>query len=87
MTKTLGSFCHNFLEDEGIDKPLNPEGMAGRFVDYFGLSVRPTLDELTGLLEEAEFGTVYGLPLEDGLKGAHFGDPGNGYDIYYREAL
>ena len=37
--------------------------MAGRFVDYFGLSVRPTLDELTGLLEEAEFGTVYGLPL------------------------
>ena len=24
--------------------------------------------------------------LEDGLKGAHFGDPGNGYDIYYREA-
>jgi hypothetical protein len=56
-------------------------------VDYFGLTVLPTMDELTGLLDEAGFGTVYGLPLEDGMKGAHFGDPGNGYDIYYQDAL
>ena len=27
------------------------------------------------------------MPLEDGLKGAHFGDPANGYDIYYLDAL
>lgn len=56
-------------------------------MDYFGLTVLPTMDELTGLLDEAGFGTVYGLPLEDGMKGAHFGDPGNGYDIYYQDAL
>ena len=87
MTKTLGGFCHHLLDDVIVDRLLNPEEMAARFVGYFGLTLRPTLDELTGLLDEAGFGTVYGLPLEDGLKGAHFGDPGNGYDIYYSEAL
>ena len=87
MTKTLGGFCHHLLDAENADRALNPEEIAARFVAYFGLPVRPTLDELTGLLDEAGFGTVYGLPLEDGLKGAHFGDRENGYDIYYLDAL
>ena len=87
MTKTLGGFCHDLLDDKHVGRVLNPEEIAARFVGFFGLTVRPTLDELTGLLDEAGFGAVYGLPLEDGLKGAHFGDPGNGYDIYYLDAL
>ena len=34
---------------------LDPEQMAGRFVDYFGLSARPALSELTALAERAGF--------------------------------
>ena len=58
MTKTLGGFCHDLPDAEDISRALSPEEIAARFVGYFGLTTRPTLDELTGLLDEAGFGTA-----------------------------
>ena len=86
MTNTLDGFCRDLLDDESFQEALDPEHLAARFVHFFGLSDRPALDELTGLLREAEFGTVTGRDL-DSLKGVHASAPGGGYDIYYRQDL
>lgn len=85
-TQTLGGFCRNLLDDDNPGTPLDPEQMAGRFVDYFGLSARPTLPELTALAERAGFGTVHEGKM-DGLRGAHLGQPGGEYHIYHRDDL
>ena len=63
----------------------DPAGVADAFVRFFGLSLRPTMDELTGLLQKAEIGTVLGAPLSGSLQGLHYSAPGGGYDIHYRE--
>ena len=55
-------------------------------MDHFGLSARPTLEELTDLAERAGFGTVQDGKM-DGLKGAHVGQPGGEYHIYHRDDL
>ena len=86
MEKTLGGFCRDLLDDDYPGEPLDPEQLAAAFVDYFGLSARPTLEELTGLAERAGFGTVQDGKME-GLKGAHLGQPGGEYHIYHREDL
>ena len=83
---TLGGFCRDLLDDEPYGQAIDPEGLAGRFVDYFGLSPRPSLEELTALAERAGFGTVQEGQM-DGLKGAHLGQPGGEYHIYHRDDL
>ena len=85
-TNTLGGFCRDLLGDDLSGHALDPEAMAARFVDYFHLPVRPTLDELTGLMERAGFGTVRDGHME-GLKGAHIGEPSGEYHIYHRSDL
>ena len=86
MEKTLGGFCRDLLDDDNPGNGLGPERLAAAFVDYFGLSARPTLEELTALAERAEFGTVQEGQM-DGLRGAHVGQPGGEYHIYHREDL
>lgn len=87
MTKTREDFCRSLLDDESHPlESLDPERMAGRFVRYFNLSGRPTLDELRVLLRRAGFGEVSDQEM-DGLKGAHIGQPRGHYDIYYRQGL
>ena len=86
MEKTLGGFCRDLLDDNNPGKPPDPEQLAAAFVDYFGLSARPTLEELTDLAERAGFGKVQDGKME-GLKGAHLGQPGGEYHIYHREDL
>ena len=86
MSETLGGFCRHLLDDDPCRTPLEPEGMAAAFVDYFGLSARPTLEELTALAQRAGFGEVREEQM-DGLKGAHVGQPGGEYHIYHREDL
>ena len=83
---TLGGFCRDLLDDDLSGHALEPEAMAARFVDYFRLPVRPTLEELTALMERTGFGTVRDGPLE-GLKGAHIGEPSEEYHIYHRNDL
>ena len=86
MEKTLGGFCRDLLDDDPYGQAIDPEQLAARFVDYFDLSARPTLEELTDLAERAGFGTVQDGKM-DGLKGAHLGQPGGEYHIYHREDL
>ncbi len=86
MEKTLGGFCRDLLDDEPHGQAIDPERLAGRFVDHFGLSTRPTLEELTDLAQRAGFGTVQEGQM-DGLKGAHIGQPGGEYHIYHRDDL
>ncbi len=85
-TNTLGGFCRDLLDEDLSGHILDPEAMAARFVDYFRLPVRPTLDDLTALMERAGFGTVRDGHME-GLKGAHIGQPRGEYHIYHRSDL
>lgn len=86
MEKTLGGFCRDLLDDDPYGQAVDPERLAARFVDYFGLSARPTLEQLTALAERAGFGKVQDGKM-DGLRGAHVGQPGGEYHIYHREDL
>ncbi|MYC35701.1 MAG: hypothetical protein F4X66_02125 [Chloroflexi bacterium] len=86
MENTLGGFCRILLDDDACPQALDPEQLAARFVDYFRLSARPSLEELTDLAERAGFGTVREGQM-DGLKGAHIGQPGGEYHIYHRDDL
>lgn len=83
MSKSREDFCRELLDDY---RTLNPEGVAARFVSYFGVPRRPTMPVLKALLEEAGFGIVFGAHL-DSMKGVHVSAPGGGYDIYYRKNL
>ena len=86
MNETLGGFCRHLLDDDPCRQALDPEGVAAAFVDYFGLSARPILEELNALAQRAGFGEVRAERME-GLKGAHVGQPGGEYHIYHREDL
>ena len=87
MNGTRRDFCINLLDD-APERGLDPEGIAARFVHYFNVPARPTMEQLTVLLEETEFGTVTGQCRESlDVKGIHFSSPNGGYDIHYREDL
>ena len=83
---TLDDFCLELLDDDTEANCLEPEAVAAAFTDFFRLSGRPMVEELTGLLQGAGFGTVSGREL-DGLKDVQFDVPKGEYDIYYRQDL
>ena len=87
MSETLGGFCRDLLEDHEQGVRLDPETIAARFVSWFGVSDIPTLDELIGLARRTGLGEVLEGKQMDGLKGAHIGQPGGEYHIYYRDDL
>ena len=87
MTETVGGFCRDLLDEHEQGKRLNPEIIAARFVEYFNVSTRPTLEELTGLMRRAGFGEVSEMSLDQGPKGLHLGAPRREYHIYYRDDL
>ena len=87
MSETLGGFCRDLLEEHERGIRLDPETVAARFVDHFNVSSRPTLDELKSLMRRAGFGEAEEIDLEQGMKGVHFGAPGQEYHIYYRDVL
>ncbi len=86
MKRTLHGFCRWLQASLPLRRTLNPEWMAAAFVDYFRVSCRPTLEELTLLLKRAGFGHVTGRHLES-MKGIHYSAPGGGYHIHYRKDL
>ena len=87
MIETLGGFCRDLLDEHEQGIRLDPETVAARFVEHFGVSPRPTLEELNTLMRRAGFGEVEERDLERGMKGVHFGAPGQEYHIYYRDVL
>ena len=86
MSNTREDFCRELLDDDLACGSIDPEGVAARFVSYFGVPGRPTMPVLKALLEAADFGAVSGAHLES-MKGVHFGARGGGYEIYYRQDL
>ncbi len=85
MNGTREDFCRTLLDEHSRDA-LDPETLAERFVRYFDVPARPSMDELKALLKQAGFGEVSGSRHMD-AKGIHFSAPGGGYDIHYREDL
>ena len=85
MNRTREDFCRILLDDHP-QKALDPETLAGRFVRYFDVPGRPTMEQIKALLKRAGFGEVSGSRHMD-AKGIHYSAPGGGYDIHYREDL
>ena len=85
MDRTREDFCRTLLDDHP-QKALDPETLAARFVRYFDVPARPTMDELKALLKRTGFGEVSGTRHMD-AKGIHYSSPNGGYDIHYREDL
>ena len=87
MTATRDGFCRKLTE--GADgwscrRRIGPERMAGEFVRFFGVSLRPIMDDLKALLREAGFGEVSEAGhLPGGMRGVHYTSPHGGYDIRY----
>ena len=59
MNRTREDFCRGLL-DESPHEALDPERLAARFVRYFDVPARPTMDELRSLLKRTGFGEVSG---------------------------
>ena len=88
MTTNLDDFCRRLLremDDESFGEKLGPERLAAEFVRFFGVSARPTMEELTETLYAAGIGAVSGAFLPDGMRGFHCNSPEGGYDIHYLE--
>ena len=85
MNRTREDFCRLLLEDSP-QEALDPERLAARFVRYFDVPARPTMDELRSLLKRTGFGEVSGRRHMD-VKGIYYSAPGGGYDIHYREDM
>ena len=87
MTPTRDGFCRKLMEDAGewsCQGRIGPERMAGEFVRFFGVSLRPAMDELKTLLRETGFGEVSEAGhLPGGMRGVHYTSPHGGYDIRY----
>ena len=85
MNRTREDFCRRLL-DESPREALDPERLAARFVRYFDVPARPTMEQIKALLKRAGFGEVSGRRHLD-VKGIHYSAPGGGYDIHYREDM
>lgn len=85
MNRTREDFCRILLDDHP-QKALDPETLAARFVRYFDVPARPSMEQIKALLKRAGFGEVSGNGHMD-VKGIHYSSPEGGYDIHYREDL
>ncbi len=82
----LDDFCHR-LVNEGTPKGrLHPTDIAREFVDFFGLSTFPRMDEIKAILDNAGVGSVVGSSEVGGLRGYHTGTKNGRYLIRYDAA-
>ena len=89
MKETLSGFCRDLLDEHHCCPGQEPslEAVAARFVERFGVSARPTMEELKALLSDAGFGEVEEMSMEGSPKGLHVGIAGQECHIYYKEEL
>ena len=85
MIRTQDDFCDELMRDESPARRLEPERLAADFPRFFGLSGRPTLDELTDVFERAGIGKVSPAKLPGALRGIHYTLPDESYAIHYQE--
>ena len=89
MRETLGGFCRDLLDEHHCDPghDHSAEAVAARFVERFGVSARPTLEELKTLMRDGGIGEVEEMSMEGSPKGLHVGIAGQECHIYYKEEL
>ena len=87
MKDTVKGFCGDLLDEHRQGREHSLEAIAARFVERFGVSARPTLEELKALLREGGFGEVKEMSMEGSPKGLHVGIAGQECHIYYKEEL
>ena len=85
MVRTLDDFCDELMLDEFPARRLEPERLAADFPRFFGLSARPTLDDLAEVFERAGIGKVSPAKLPGALRGIHYTLPDGSYAIHYQE--
>ena len=78
---TLDGFCHHLVNGRGPYGRLYPAPLAGEFVDFFGLSAFPRMEEIKTLLERHDVATVSVSHDIRGLRGYHAGEKGGRYRI------
>ena len=64
---------------------LAPPSMARAFVKFFGLSLRPTMDELMEVLQSAGIESISKASLPSGIRGFHYSVDDGPYTINYLE--
>ena len=87
MSATVKRFCGDLLDEHRRGRRHHPEAIAARFVECFGVSLRPTLEELKRLLREGGFGEVVETSMAGAPKGFHVGIAGEECHIFYKEEL
>ena len=80
---TLQRFHDHVLANSSNRRGLEAGHAAGEFVRYFGMSARPDLEEIKGLLLEIGAGSIVARHLPDGLRGAHVPMIDGGYVIHH----
>ena len=83
MSVTLDRFCDRLMGEPSNRRKLEAAFVAEEFVRFFGVSSRPTLEEIKVLLEEIGAGTVVARHLPGGLRGAHIRMGDGGYVIHH----
>ena len=78
---TLDDFCHLLTDGGAPNGKLHPPAIARQFVDYFGFSAFPDMDEIKTVLEGAGVATVVLSHDTRGLRGYHTGEKGGIYEI------
>ena len=85
MVRTLDDFCDELMRADSLSQRLEPERLAADFPRFFGLSARPTLDELAEVFERAGIGKVSPANLPGALRGIHYTLCDESYAIHYQE--
>ncbi len=80
---SLDGFCHHLMDEECTRGSLHPARVARAFVNYFGLSAFPNMEEIRTMLRRASIGTVVPARETGGLRGYHLGTRDGSYLIGY----
>ena len=78
---TLNGFCRLLVDGGPPGGRLHPTAIAREFVDFFGFSAFPRMDEIETLLRGAGVATVVYSSDMRGLRGYHTGTRSGGYEI------
>ena len=78
---TLDGFCRHLVGGRGPGGRLYPAPLAGEFVDFFGLSAFPRMEEIKTLLERHDVATISVSHDIRGLRGYHTGEKDGHYQI------
>ena len=83
---TLDGFCRLLVDGGAPGVRLHPTAIAREFVDFFGLSAFPRMDEIETRLKGAGVATVVYSSDTRGLRGYHTGTRSGGYEIVIDES-